>query len=307
MPAFTLKRFVGLNRRYRLRTIAAAFLFLALLPACVKSTRVVKTPAEVLQARTLNRQELTQLLQRRVDEVRTLQVASLKAFFSGGDQATGKIESYMGVPGYLLAERPNSLRITLQNPVTKSSLADVASDGKELALWIPSKNKFIFGSVDLERVSDASVAQNPLANLRPQHIVPALLFEPLTESDSEQLVLEEETDGLAKYYILSVLKAGEGRLRLMRRIWIERASLNVRRERYYQEDGVVLSEIRYLRYRDFDGVTLPDRIELQRSLDHYSLKLELERVKVNPPIQPNVFQLNRIPGAELVDLGSRKP
>jgi outer membrane lipoprotein-sorting protein len=310
MTGMRQKRFADCSGfQYPGYLVAVGLLFMSFfMTACIKSTRVINTPPQILQAKVLNREQLIELLQQRASIVKTLQVSSLKAHFSGGDQETGKVERYMGVPGYLLGERPASLRITLQNPVTKSSLADIVSDGKEVSLWIPTRNKLFKGPVDIERIGDPRVAQNPLANLRPQHLIPALLFGTLPESVRESLLVEEESDALAKYYVLSLVQRnGEGRLDLARRIWVERSSLNVTRERYYKADGLVIAEIRYLQYRDFEGAQLPTRLELQRPLEHYALTLEIERIKLNPQILPAAFQLARIPGAELVELGIQKP
>src|SRR5437773_145768 len=105
-------------------TLRLWLVFLTLfLPAssCVTRTQIVTPPQRVQQAKTLDRAGLTKLLEAR-GSLRSLQASAMRAHFIGGDQDTGKVERYIGVPGYALAERPDRLRITLQNPVTKTSL-----------------------------------------------------------------------------------------------------------------------------------------------------------------------------------------
>jgi membrane protein YqaA with SNARE-associated domain len=303
--------FYLLTRKHGARGAVIAMVLLTLLlhnTACIKSTKVIKTPIQILQAKTLSREQAIELLEKRAAALKAIQVSSLKAHFVGGDLESGKVDRYLGVPGYLLGQRPGSLRITLQNPVTKSSLADLVTNGLEFKLWIPRLNKLITGPANLEKIDDPRVGNNPLASIRPQHLIPALFFGALPESARNRLFLEEDTDSLAKFYIIAVVEPDSaGNIRLSRRIWLERSSLQVTRERYYAADGVVQSEIRYPQYRDFEGTQLPSRIELQRMAEHYTLALELLRVKLNPDLQPAAFQLAQIPGAELVELGKAKP
>lgn len=271
--------------------------------ACIKRTQIIKVPKRIREAKSLTRSELKTLLEKRGSEIRSLQASSLKARFVGGDQESGKMERYMGVPGYVIAERPNLLRITLQNPMTKSSLADLVSDGSEVKIWIPRLNKFFTGPIDMTQVIYPKAGENPLARIRPQHIFSALLFDTPNTDDWARIFIEEDSDDAAKYYVVGVTELGaDGDLVLSRRIWIERSESRVTRERHYAQDGKVIAEIFYRKYEIIDGIQVPVKVELQRRVEHYSMTLELDRIKVNPSLRASAFQLKKIPSAELVML-----
>lgn len=276
--------------------------------SCIKSTRVVHVPERKQQARSLSRSELAKLLEERAAAVQSLQASSVKAYVVAGDPDLGKEERYRGAPGYVLAQRPNYLRITIQNPLTKTSLADLVSDGTEVKMWIPRLNKFFVGSTNISRIDYPSANENPLANVRPQHILPALLFTSPLSRSTDQVFLEEDSDASANYYVVGVLEMGldSGPL-LSRRIWIERSKLQVTREKYYAGDGKVAAAINYLQYQNIDGQPVAVKIKLQRYAEHYSMTLELDRVKLNPSLQAGAFQLNKIPSAELVLLKEGRP
>src|ERR1700732_3067513 len=103
---------------------------------------------------------------------------------TAGSKYSGVIEEYHEVKAFLLAERPAQIRMIGQAPVVGTTAFDMASAGEAFRVSIPAKNKFLFGSVTLERISE-----KPIENLRPQHLVDALLW---TEVRKEESVLFEE-------------------------------------------------------------------------------------------------------------------
>ena len=60
-----------------------------------------------------------------------------------------------------------------QAPVVAKNIFDMVSDGEEFRIYIPSKNSFLVGPTTLVRPS-----KKPLENLRPQHIVEAIVLTP---------------------------------------------------------------------------------------------------------------------------------
>ncbi len=292
------------------------FFLAAASPSCLKTTKVIQAPFRVKKAKVLTQEQIISLLNQKADSVKSLQVSSMKAYFVGGDEDYGKIEKYMGIPGYILAQKPNQLRITLQNPVTKSSLADLVCDAQQIRMWIPSKNKFFVGPAVLPKferdqaVMSNKEMENPLVNLRPHHFFPALLFNRPLENEDMKFFLEEESTTSARYYVVGVATFSQDRresLQLVRRIWLERFDLQVTKEKFYSEDGKLQAEINYSNYQDINGISIPQKIDLQRFQEHYSMTLLLDRVKINASLQEKSFQLNMIPTAELVDLSKRIP
>src|SRR5665213_2700082 len=92
--------------------------------------------------------------------------ASVDLIPSRGMTYSGVIEEYHDVPGFILAQRPATVRVIGQAPVVAKNIFDMVADEKEFRIYIPSKNSFLVGPTTLIRPS-----KKPLENLRPQHIV----------------------------------------------------------------------------------------------------------------------------------------
>src|ERR1700752_5366164 len=88
-----------------------------------------------------------------------------------------------------------------QAPVIGKTIFDMASDGKEFRVWLPTKNKFLVGDVRLERNSE-----KPLENLRPQNLLDALLWPEIRKE--ETVLIEEFNDENTRYYGLTILRGG---------------------------------------------------------------------------------------------------
>ena len=68
---------------------------------------------------------------------------------STGTTYSGVIEEYHDVPGFILAERPATVRMIGQAPVVAKNIFDMVSDGKQFRIYIPSKNTFLVGPTAL--------------------------------------------------------------------------------------------------------------------------------------------------------------
>src|SRR5262249_24115656 len=136
-----------------------------------------------------------------------------------GSRYSGVIEEYHEVKAFLLASRPADIRMIGQAPVIGTTVFDMASDSATFKGSIPSKNKFLVGQVATEKMSS-----KPIENLRPHHLLDALLW---PEIRKEELVVPEEfNDENARYYVLTVLR-GVYRAEIVRKVWFDRADLQV--------------------------------------------------------------------------------
>ncbi len=156
---------------------------------------------------------------------------------TAGSRYSGVIEEYHEVKAFLLAARPASVRMIGQAPVIGTTVFDMASDGETFRVSIPSKNKFLVGQVATERNSS-----KPIENLRPQHLLEALLWPEIRKE--EPVVLEEFNDETARYYVLTVLRGGY-RMEILRKVWFDRADLQVARLQSYGPKGILISDIRF--------------------------------------------------------------
>src|SRR5579863_7910108 len=169
-----------------------------------------------------NAQDLLARYNDQVHSVQSLQ-ATVDLIPSTGTTYSGVIEEYHDVPGFILAERPATVRVIGQAPVVAKNIFDMVSDGQEFRIYIPSKNTFLVGSTALIRPS-----RKPLENLRPQHIVEALFWPEF--SPSANVLFEQFDFSVSRYYILTLLRHADAeRFEIDRKVWYSRTDLQVSR------------------------------------------------------------------------------
>src|SRR5713226_2020955 len=169
-------------------------------------------------AKDATRDELLEAYNQMARGTKTLN-ATVELKPTAGSKYSGVIDEYHEVKALLLAQRPAQIRMIGQAPVIGKTVFDMASDGETFRVSIPSKNKFLVGSVALERASD-----KPIENLRPQHLLEALLWPEVRKEES--VLFEEFNDENARYYVLTVLRGGY-RTETLRKIWFDRADLQI--------------------------------------------------------------------------------
>ena len=227
---------------------------------------------------------------------------------TAGSKYSGVIEEYHEVKAFLLAQRPARIRMIGQAPVISKTIFDMASDGDTFHVYIPSKNKFIVGLVATERNSD-----KPIENLRPQHLLDALLWPEIRREES--LLFEEFNDETARYYVLTVLRGGY-RTEILRKIWFDRADLKVSRLQSFAPKGLLVSDVRVSDWQPVmkDQQTpataahssvseFPRQIRIDRPHDDYRLDLQITAVALNEDLPLDRFKLEQPSGTELVRVG----
>jgi hypothetical protein len=229
---------------------------------------------------------------------------------TAGSRYSGLIQEYHEVKAFLLAARPANVRMIGQAPVIGKTIFDMASDGDEFRVWLPTKNKFLVGEVALERTSE-----KPLENLRPQHLLDALLWQEIRKE--ETVLLEEFNDESARYYILTQLRGGRS-TEIYRKIWFDRTDLSVARLQFFGPRGVLLSDVRYANWQPLtdaptpaSGATqFPRSVRVDRPHDDYKLDIQVTKIVLNSQLEAARFQLPQPPGVELVrvtaDAGSKE-
>ena len=131
-----------------------------------------------------------------------------------------------------------------QAPVIGTTVFDMASDGETFRVSVPSKNKFLVGQVAGEFNSS-----KPIENLRPQHLLDALLWPEIRKEES--VLFEEFNDETARFYVLTVLRGGY-RTEILRKIWFDRADLQVSRLQTFAPKGLLVSDVRYSDWQPVD-------------------------------------------------------
>ncbi len=259
-------------------------------------------------AKDATREELLEAYNLIARSTKTLN-ATVELKPTAGSKYSGVIDEYHEVKAFLLAARPAEIRVIGQAPVIGTTVFDMASDGDTFRVSIPSKKKFLVGPVAVERASS-----KPIENLRPQHLLDALLWPEIRKEES--VTLREFNDENARYYILTVLRGGY-QVEVLREIWFDRADLQVARMQTFGPKGVLLSDVRLGDWQPSDAATgqstpatsstaapsFPRAIRIERPHDDYKLDLQVTKVSMNEEIPAERFKLEQPAGSELVPVG----
>lgn len=270
------------------------------------SHRQTVPAAQVVVAKTATREELIDKYNVLARGIKSLD-ATVQLKPTAGSEYSGVIEEYHEVKAFLLAQRPAYIRMIGQAPVIGKTVFDMTSDGETFRVWIPSKNKFLVGPVALQHASS-----KPVENLRPQHLLDALLW---TEIRKEEAVLFEEfNDERARYYVLTVLRGGY-QTEILRKIWFDRADLQIKQIEDFGPKGVLLSDVHFSDWEPLEATeqpaagaqsaisAYPRMIEIDRPHDDYKLNLQVTKLILNEDLPADRFKLDQPAGAELVNVG----
>jgi len=296
----------------RRNLLRVSFAILALiLTGCGGQVSVVKNtpPAQKPVVKDATREELLEKFKATAGSINSLN-ATVELKPIAGSKYSGIIEEYHEVKAFLLAERPANIRVIGQAPVIGTTVFDMASDSQEFRVSIPSKNKFIVGPVALERASG-----KPIENLRPQHLLDALLWPEIRKQ--ETVLFEEFNDETARYYVLTVLRGGY-QTEILRKIWFDRSVLEVARLQSFGPRGILLSDTRFSNWQPVDAAKpapgasatpstanqqFPRSIRIERPHDDYRLDLQIAKITLNDDIPLDRFKLEQPADSDLIRVG----
>jgi outer membrane lipoprotein-sorting protein len=268
------------------------------------STKTTVAPSEKPVVMDATREELLDKYNLYAQDVRTVS-ATVVLKPTAGSKYSGVIEEYHEVKAFLLASRPANIRMIGQAPVIGTTVFDMASDGETFRVSVPSKNKFLVGYVTGEFNSG-----KPIENLRPQHLLDALLWPEIRKEES--VLFEEFNDETARFYVLTVLRGGY-RTEILRKIWFDRADLQVARLQTFAPKGLLVSDVRYSGWEPVDPAqagapvsgpvtTFPRNIRIDRPHDDYRLDLQVTKIALNSDLPADRFKLEQPTGSELVNV-----
>lgn len=269
----------------------------ALGSACSVRTRRVTAPDAIPSVKNATREDLIREFNQQAAAIRSL-TASIELQATVGSAYSGLIEEYREVGGFLLAQRPSSIRIIGQAPVVGKNIFDMVSDAQTFRIFLPSRNQFLIG-----QAAGPGTSEKPIENLRPRHLLDALFWQELT--DPARILLEEFDAPPHRYYVLTVLRpaAADAAWEIERKLWFDRTDLSLVRLQYFGTAGRRLADIRYAEWREVAGVRFPCWIQLERPQEDYQLTVRLNRLRLNEAIAAERFRLEQPPGTELVRVG----
>ncbi len=290
------------TRRVSFGLVLAALLLAS--PGClVRRVTHIHPPEQSGPGRHATLAELVDKINTQSAAIHTL-TATVDLEPTAGSVYSGVIKEYHDVKGFILLEKPSTIRMLGQAPVVRTNIFDMVSTGDEFRLYIPAKAKYIVGKNSFHRPTD-----NALENLRPQHILQALIV-PAIDAEHETPYLEqaERRSQRRRFYVVNIVAGQTGQqLVLHRKVWFDRADLNMDREQFYDAEGTCTEDVQYSAYQDFQGIHFPTHIELARPAEDYEVTITIEKATFNEPIAPEKFDLKKPEGAALVDLSTANP
>lgn len=289
--------------RYR---IALVLLVILPMSGCLFRSRKVPVRAALANLLTATREQLVARINSEAAKIHSLN-ATVDIDTSVGGSTKGKITEYQEIRGYILLRQPDMLRMIGLMPIVRTRAFDMVSDGNEFKLWIPPKNRFVIGRNDVINPS----ATQPLENLRPQHIMDALLLHEI-DPQNEIAVLENGTETVTDPrtkkqieqpdYIIDVIRRGEQGWFLSRKIVFNRTDLQPDRQIVYDKNGWVATDARYEDFKNSEGVLFPYQIQIWRPQEEYSIVLNFVKTTFNQPLTDQQFALTQPPGSQLIRL-----
>jgi outer membrane lipoprotein-sorting protein len=271
---------------------------------CLFRTRTVERQLSTNPLKTATQERLIEYVNTQAAKIQSIQ-ATVDIDASAGNPSNSKVTDYKEIRGYVLARKPEMLRMKGLLPVVRNTAFDMVSDGRSFKVSIPPQNKFVIGSNNAEYQADKR-----LENMRPQYIYDALLMPEIGPDEiaflenGYETVLDSKRHRVEQpNYGLLVIRKGSNGWYLSRRIEFSRTDLLPHRQRIYDQQGNVATDAHYLDYKDFGGASFPNTIEIERPREGYDITLRMVKLEINKPLTDDQFALEAPPGAEVVHLG----
>lgn len=291
---------------------SAVLVVLASFPLSGCLFRTHKVPQELapIALKTETKQQLVDYINHEAGSINTMQ-ATVDIDTAVGGAKKGKVTEYEQIRGYVLARKPAMLRMIGLLPFIRTRAFDMVSDGREFKLFIPPKNRFVIGQNNVVVPNP----QQPLENLRPKVIYDALLLReigpdeyPVLEAGMETVTGEKgHRYQQPNYTILVMRKQGEKDMVLSRKIYFSRIDLLPNRQEILDENGTVVTDVRYSNYKDSQGVQFPSKIEIRRPEEEYDITLTIVKLDLNSPIGDDKFVLAQPPNTQVIHLDHNEP
>ncbi len=272
----------------------AACLAAGLACGVLSSTRRIPPPPAVQAA---SRQDLLEKIRRfaSIQSLRASVDVTLTVLSDDRDEET----EWRNVRGALVTKRPGLIRTTAEAPGGLAKLYDMVSDGKEFRVYLPWRNRVFAGPTALTHISE-----NRAENLRPQHIIDAIMLKPLP--DESKTLLDFNMYGRSGYQVLLEVEAAEdGRLQIRRKYWFDRSNLALSRLMILDDEAELLTNAWYREWQESNSLPYPRFITIERPKDGYRLEMEILRPGLDEDVPEGAFELALPDGVETKRIGDK--
>lgn len=199
----------------------------------------------------------------------------------------------------ILFRKPAGLRLQGHSKVV-GTLFDMVSMGGGFRLSIPSKSLFVTGDD-----SAPAASTNPLENMRPSHLLEAILVKP-ADLATERIYLQDDTDVDHSWYVLQIARKGPNDSDLPdRSVWFDRLDLHVLRQRIFDDAGLIVSDTKYDKWQAHNGIPFPMHIDAAFKKDGYGTVIDVGDLQLNDhaPLTDQQFELEKPEGYAVRELG----
>jgi len=290
---------------WRCLRLVLAVVVLAPLSGCLFRSHPVESRISTAPLKQATETELIDRINSQAASIKTLN-ATVDISTSVGGWTKGKITQYQTISGYIMVRKPQLLRMIGLLPIVRNRAFDMVSNGQTFELSIPPKNRFIIGRNEI-----LTHSSQPLENLRPQHILDALLVREI-DSANEIAVLENSYETVADPkkkkevqqpdYVITVIRRGDAGWYLSRKIIFSRLDLEPHEQIVYDQRGYIASDVHYSKFSDHEGIDFPGGINIWRPQQEYAINLTVQKLVLNQPLADEQFALQQPAGAQVVHL-----
>jgi len=286
--------------------LKGVFAGLSLLPiatmtGCLYHTRKLQTPTAPSMVKNADAAQLVASINSNYESIRSLS-ATVDLQASVGGTRKGVVTDYTSFRAFILLQKPEMLRVLGLVPVIRTQAFDLASDGANFKLLIPSKNEAVVGKNTVTTKSP-----NALMNLRPNLFFDAMLIREIGPEDQVILTTDSTVSQDPKTkkwfeerdYLLSIVEekgqakgaSGVRELIPKRVIRFNRESLQPIEQDIYDQDGAIETQTLYGPLQPFGAAKFPGTVTIKRPLEEYSLKIEVTKLTLNGTFEPDQFEL----------------
>lgn len=268
------------------------------------TTRKLPVPKAPAVTQAAAPEELVAQLNKRWDGVDAL-TATVEIRATELKNKEGVEKDFPSCRGFIVIRKPKMLRVV--GTYFGVKIFDMASDGKNFTLVIPTKNIAFEGSNDAKGTSP-----NPMYNLRPDFFFDAMMVRGLPPDDFYSVTADTETieDAAKKHlmivpeYVLSITRHNPGSRSdtPVRVVTFHRDDLLPSQQDLYDANGNLETEVFYTKYAGFGGSKYPSVVTIKRPLEGIQIALTVERVIENPKLTDEQFQIKMPDGIQVQKL-----
>ena len=290
------------------RCACAAGLFpILLLAGCsylVPSKRKLPVPKAPAIVHTVTPDQLVASLNQRWVSLEAL-TATVQIYATEYKTAQGEAKNYPSARASIVISKPELLRV--RGTYFGVMAFDLASNGSDFTLEIPSKNLVIQGA----NKSKAS-SSNTWENLRPSFFFDAMVVREVGPDEHYFVTSDTETveDPTKKHlysvpeYILNINRVNPNSRNEtpVRVVTFHRDDLMPYSQDIYNSQGELETQVIYQDYRKFNSIQYPSTITIFSPLNGFKLVLTVESVHENMRLPADEFQLQLPAGMKIQQL-----